>query len=61
MQPDALGIAFGTGVLTGMILVFAILNWLITGAVSALRYSFGATMGRGLAAWSGHRSVDQDA
>ena len=53
MQPDAWGIAFGTAVLAAVIAVFGLLDWLISGAVSRISYSFGATVSRGLAAWSG--------
>ena len=54
MQPDALGVAFATGVLTGVIAVFGVLSWLISGAVSKLSYTIGATVSRGMAGWSGH-------
>jgi len=53
MQPDALGVAFATGVLTGVIAVFGVLSWLISGAVSKLSYTIGPTVSRGIAGWSG--------
>ncbi len=53
MEPDAFGIAFGTGVLATVLVLFGLAVRLVTGAVGLLSYTIGRAVADGMAAWTG--------
>lgn len=51
-MPDAFGLALGTGVLGGVLVLFGLAVRIVSGTVAKLSYTIGRAVAEGIAAWS---------